>query len=330
MLGQLQILTNDKNLLSDPNNAGSAVGSVQLTALENKHDKLAEYLQASLSNNSKRAYLSDIQHFLNWGGKIPATSDVVAQYLVAHAESLSNATLSRRLVSIGRAHTSQGFAAPTKSELVKATLHGIRRVHGTAQHQVSPILKADIIAMVENLNGLIGLRNRALLLVGFAGAFRRSELVAVNCTDVSFVEQGMIVHIRRSKSDQTGHGRKIAIPYARGKCCPVFALKEWLAASQISSGAIFRPVTKHGLIQECALSPDAVAHVVKQRALAAGLDPSNYSGHSLRSGLVTSAAQAGVSANKILQQTGHRSLDMMTRYIRDANIFVDNAAGAVL
>lgn len=140
----------------------------------------------------------------------------------------------------------------------------------------------------------------------------------------------MIIHIRRSKSDQAGNGRGVAIPYARGRHCPVFTLKNWLKASQIYSGAVFRPITKHGHMQESSLSSQAVVLVVKKRAQAIRLDPTKYSSHSLRSGLVTSAAQAGVSAHKILRQSGHKSLEMIGRYIRDANIFVDNAAGAVL
>lgn len=323
-------LTFDNILLSESKNACCAPSILESIAIDTPHDRLKEYLQASLSNNSKRAYLSDIQHFLSWGGTIPTTQEAVAQYLVSHAETHSNATLTRRLVSISRAHTSQGYASPTQNDLVKATLHGIRRVHGTAQHQVSPILKADIQAMVENLSGLIGARDKALLLVGFAGAFRRSELVALQCNDIEYVELGMVIHIRRSKTDKYGEGRKVAIPFARGKHCPVKSLKQWLEAANITSGFLFRAVTKHGHIGQAALSPDAVAIIVKKQAEAAGLDPSRYSGHSLRAGLVTSAAQAGVSANKIRQQTGHTSDAMLARYIRDANIFVDNAAGAVL
>lgn len=291
---------------------------------------VAEYLRESLTESSKKAYRSDLAHFIAWGGTIPTTPEVVARYLAAHAEINSNSTLTRRLVSISRVHTSQGYASPTQSDLVHATLHGIRRVHGTAQQQVSPILKADILAMVENLTGLIGLRDKALLLICFAGAFRRSELVAINCTDIEWVEQGMVVHIRRSKTDQTGEGRKIGIPYARGRHCPVISLKQWLAAANISSGFLFRAVTKHGHIGEAALSREAVAIIVKKRAQAIGLDAAKYSGHSLRAGLVTSAAQAGVSSWKLKAQTGHKSDAMLSRYVRDGQLFVENAAGAVL
>ncbi len=292
--------------------------------------QVIEYLKASLSKNSQRSYRADIEHFLSWGGNVPAAPETIARYLADHGGKLSNATLTRRMVSISKIHASQGYPSPTKSELVKATLKGIRRVHGIAQHQQSPILKADITAMVENLSGIIGARDRALLLVGFAGAFRRSELVALQFSDIEFVEQGMLAKIRHSKTDQEGRGRTVALPYARGKHCPVLSLKIWLEVAAITNGPIFRSVTKHGQISEAALSAEAVAVIVKKRAIAVGLDPANYSGHSLRAGLVTSAAQAGVSSWKIRAQTGHKSDAMLSRYIRDANIFVDNAAGAVL
>jgi integrase len=291
---------------------------------------VAGYLRESLTVSSKKAYQCDLAHFIAWGGTIPATPEALARYLAAHAATHSNATLTRRLVSISRAHTSQGYDSPASSDVVKAVLHGIRRVHGTAQRQVSPILKADITSMVENLSGVIGIRDKALLLVGFAGAFRRSELIEINCTDIEWVEQGMVIHIRHSKTDQCSEGRKVAIPFARGRHCPVISLKQWLAAANITSGFLFRAVTKHGHIGESALSPEAVAIVVKKRAHAIGLDPTKFSGHSLRAGLVTSAVQAGVSSWKLKAQTGHKSDAILSRYVRDANIFIDNAAGAVL
>jgi len=184
--------------------------------------------------------------------------------------------------------------------------------------------------MVRGLSGIKGTRDKALLLIGFAGAFRRSELVALTVEDVEHVKQGIVIHLRRSKTDQAGEGRKIAIPYARGAVCPVHALQEWLQISGITSGLIFRGVTRHGHISEFGLSPQSVALVVKERAAAVGLDATQYAGHSLRAGLVTSAAQAGISSWKIRQQTGHKSETMLLRYIRDASIFIDNAAGGVL
>lgn len=152
----------------------------------------------------------------------------------------------------------------------------------------------------------------------------------MNIEDLEFHSQGVIVYLRYSKTDQEGTGRKVGIPHARGAICPVAALKEWLEASKIDSGRIFRSISRHGRIVGETLSPHAVSLIVKERAKAVGLDPTKYSGHSLRAGLVTSAAKAGVSSWKIRQQTGHKSDAMLVRYIRDSQIFVDNAAGAIL
>lgn len=292
--------------------------------------EVSDYLRASLSDNSRRAYRSDLNHFVAWGGTIPARPEMVAQYLADHAGQHAVATLARRLVSIGKAHTTQGMASPADTELVRATLRGIRHTHGSDQRQVAPAVKEDVLAMVANLHGAKGIRDRALLLIGFAGAFRRSELVSLVVADIEQAKQGLVIHLRRSKTDQDGRGRKVAIPFARGAVCPVIALQEWLDASGITEGPIFRPVNRHGVIADVALSAQAVALVVKERAKAVGLDPERYAGHSLRAGLVTSAAQLGVSSWKIRQQTGHASDAMLSRYIREANIFVDNAAGAVL
>ena len=335
------LLTCDNLPLSQPKNESYQVGKfchdavnctdkstfVQLIAQKCEIEK---YLQAALSGNTRRGYQSDLAHFIEWGGNIPATPEILSHYLVAHAGILSPATLNRRVVSIGRAHTSQGMESPTKADLVKATLRGIRRTVGTSQRQVSPAVKEHLLAMVDKLEGTKGARDRALLLVGFAGAFRRSELVSVTYRDIEFAEQGLVITIRRSKTDQEGQGRKVAIPYARGATCPVLSLKAWLSISAISDGPIFRPVTRHGRVLPAALSTQAVAEIVKQRVAAIGLDPTKYSGHSLRAGLVTSAAQEGVSSWKIRQQTGHKSDAMLQRYIRDSQIFIDNAAGAIL
>ncbi len=292
--------------------------------------EVSNFLRASISDNSRRAYRSDLNHFLAWGGTIPATQEMIAIYLAAHAEQHASATLARRLVSIGKAHTAQGLPSPTGAELVRATLRGIRHTHGSAQRQVSPAIKEDILLMVAGLDGTKGTRDKALLLIGFAGAFRRSELVSLSVADIDQAKQGLIVTLSRSKTDQEGRGRKVAIPFARGAVCPVLGLQQWLEVSKITEGPVFRAVNRHGVISNVPLSSQAVALVVKERAKAVGLDASKYAGHSLRAGLVTSAAQLGVSSWKIRAQTGHKSDTMLARYIRDANIFVDNAAGAVL
>lgn len=328
---QLSKPTTDQLSSSDSQKfAANCTGKNDLVQSIARTDAIEKYLQASLANNTRKGYQSDLAHFLAWGGTIPATPETVCQYLAAHVGTLSPATLNRRVVAIGRAHTSQGLESPTKSDLVKATLRGIRRTVGTAQRQVAPATKEYLLAMVEGLGGTKGIRDRALLLVGFAGAFRRSELVAIEYRDVEFADQGLVINITRSKTDQEGQSRKVAIPYARGATCPVLSLKAWLEVSGIADGPIFRSVTRHGRIIPKPLSTQAVAEVVKHRAATIGLDPSKYSGHSLRAGLVTSAAQAGVSSWKIRQQTGHKSDAMLQRYIRDSQIFIDNAAGAVL
>jgi integrase len=223
------------------------------------------------------------------------------------------------------------MANPTSSELVKSVPRGLKRVKGTAQRQAKPLLKEDLILALDATGeGLRDIRDRALLLIGFAGGFRRSELVGLMGGDVERVRQGIILTLRRSKTDQTAEGRKIGIPLARGRWCPVGALEQWLARSGILDGALFRPIDRHGRIHQRPLSAEAVCLVVKERVRRAGFDPDGYSGHSLRAGLATSAAQVGVPSWKIRQQTGHASEAMLARYIRDGELFVDNAAGALL
>jgi integrase len=186
--------------------------------------------------------------------------------------------------------------------------------------------------MVETLQeSLIGARDRALLLVGFAGAFRRSELVALDVRDVAFTTEGLMITLRRSKTDQEGQGRSVGLPYgSRLETCPVRSLRAWLALSEITSGPLFRPINRHGTMAEGRLSDRAVALVVKRTAKAAGLDPAKYAGHSLRAGLATSAAAAGVSERAIMNQTGHKSAATVRKYIREGSLFRENAAAAGL
>lgn len=291
--------------------------------------QVEQYLLASLSESTRHAYKKDLVHFIRWGGRIPASPESVASYLAGHANQLSFATLSRRVVAIGRAHTIKHCPSPVHSELVKATLQGIRRTKGSAQRHVAPTLLNDIKAMVNGLHDMKGVRDKALLLIGFAGAFRRSELVSIKVEDISFVDEGIIIHLLRGKTDQVGRGRDIAIPFVRGKYCPVKAIKDWLKHSGINSGRLFRCVNRYGQVVGQGLSPQSVALIVKQRAKVIGLDAQQYSGHSLRAGLVTSAAKSGVSSWKICQQTGHRSEAVMQRYIRDSHLFTNNPLGLI-
>jgi len=185
------------------------------------------------------------------------------------------------------------------------------------------LLREDLFRVLDAMcERMKDLRDRALLLVGFAGGFRRSEIVGLNYDDVERVRQGLVVTVRRSKTDQEGAGRKVGVPFGRTRHCPVLALDGWLTVSGIEAGPIFRPVDRHRRIGAARLLGEGVS--------AAGLDPAGFSGHSLRAGFATSAVQAGVSTLKIRSQTGHASDVMLARYIRDGELFVDNAAGALL
>ena len=219
--------------------------------------------------------------------------------------------------------------SPTHAPVVRNTLKGIRRTKGTAVSQKSPTLTDDIRAMVEATGeGLIGLRDRALVLRGFAGAFRRSELVALDLEDCDFGKDGLTVMLRRSKTDQAGEGRKVGIPYGSNpETCPVRTVQEWMQMAGITDGRLFRSINWHGKVQAGGLSGIDVARVVKKLAERAGLDPARCAGHSLRAGHATAAAIAGASERSIMNQTGHRSVQMVRRYIREGSLFRENSAG---
>lgn len=287
-------------------------------------------VSASVADSTKRAYRQDLADFLQWGGQIPSSEGDVARFLAQRSETLAVSTLERRIVGISRAHQSAGHPDPTKSELVQRVMLGIRRTRGCLQRQVAPLLREDLSDFLSCLNGPTAARDRALILLGFAGAFRRSELVSLDIEDISRVSEGIVVLVKRSKTDQVGEGRKVAIPWARSQLCAVKALDNWLAALGIADGPIFRPISKAGRVFDRRLSAQSVALILKRTADAAGHDASHFSGHSLRAGLVTSAVKAGAPMHKIMQQTGHRTLDMLMRYIRDASAFDENAAGLVL
>jgi integrase len=215
--------------------------------------------------------------------------------------------------------------------VVRATLRGIKRTLGTAQREAKPLLRDDLFLVLDRIgNDTKAIRDRALLLLGFAGGFRRSELVNLDNDDVEHVRQGLVVTIRRSKTDQEGVGRKIGIPHGRTRHCPVAALDSWLATSGTEWRPIFRSVDRRGHIHAERLSGEAVSLIVKERVAVAGIDPSGFSGHSLRAGFATSAAQMAVPILKIRAQTGHASDAMLARYVRDGELFVGNAAGALL
>jgi integrase len=299
-------------------------------------DKARAYAEQATAENTRAAYRSDWSHFTLWceaHGARPMPADVgtVASYLAECADSFKLATIERRLVSISKAHQVANEPNPAKTEQIHLVMSGIRRALGRAQTQKAPATLEPLRAMLDTLgSGPAGLRDRALLLVGFAGAFRRSELVALDVADLAFVPSGVVITLRRSKTDQEGQGRKIGIPMGLFPAtCPVRALRAWIEAAELVSGALFRPIDRHGNIKPARLTSHAVARIVKRCAAKAGLDAAAFSGHSLRAGLATAAATAGASDRVIMKQTGHKSRAMVDRYVRSAELFKDNAGGIV-
>src|SRR5580658_121302 len=297
-------------------------------------DQVREFIRASKSENTLRGYESDWRTFCAWCEvqqvcPMPATAETVAAFIAECAGRLKVGSVQRRLNAIAEAHKAVGLESPTHAAIVANTMKGIRRTKGTAPAQKTATLIDDIRAMVDATDaGLIGVRDRAVILLGFAGAFRRSERVGLNADDRTFSKDGLTVTLRRSKTDQAGAGRKIGIPYGSNpETCPVRNLQSWIEQAGISGGPLFRSINRHGQVQPGGLSGIDVARVVKKLADRGGLDAAKYSGHSLRAGHATSAAIAGASERSIMNQTGHRSVQMVRRYIRDGSLFRENSAG---
>lgn len=295
------------------------------------------YLDESQAGATRSGYRSDLAHFTSWCDErslpsLPAEPATVARYLADLAQAgYAVATLERRLAALSQAHQAAGCDTPTRSLAVRKVFAGIKRRHGTAQQGKAPLLPADLTLLLAELDDSpAGLRDRALLLLGFAGAFRRSELVALEVADLQLRREGLVVTIRRSKTDQEGEGAQLGIPRGRKESCPVRAVEAWLKASAITEGPLFRPIDRHGNIKPQRLAPFHVARLIKRLADAAGLDPADYGGHSLRAGLATAAAAAGAEERDIMRQTRHKSERMVRKYIRGAKLFDRNAADGLL
>jgi site-specific recombinase XerD len=291
----------------------------------------ADYARAEKAEATRRAYRADFAHFAAWcerasASALPASIETVAAYLASLADAgLRASTISRRKAAIGYAHRLKGLEPPTNAEPVKAVLRGIRRRIGVAVERKAPATARAIARMLKRIpDTLAGKRDRALLLIGFAAALRRSELVALDVPDLEITAAGAVVMIRQSKTDQEGEGAQIAVP--RGtKLKPVEALEAWLAAASIEEGPVFRPIAKGGRIVAARLTDRSVADVVKRRARAGGLDPEIFSGHSLRAGFVTSALENGADVLKVMDVTRHKSVDTLKGYDRRAKAFRDHA-----
>lgn len=270
-------------------------------------------------------------HYAATRRTLPSTPDMVAGYLAEGVGIFAVATMERRLAAISKAHAAMGTSDPTKTELVRATMRGIRRMVGVGQRQARALLRDDLFAVLDRLGDRPkDVRDRAMLLVGFALAARRSELVALDVEDIEFTAKGALVTIRRSKTDQEARGRKVAVPFGRTRHCPIAALKDWLAFAGIERGPIFLAMNKHGDMLDRRISGEAVRQTLKARLSAVGYDPKPFSAHSLRSGLVTSAAMAGASSYKIRQVTGHRTEAGLAPYLRTVDLFDDAATARVL
>jgi integrase len=320
-------------LLEEPSSGSAALAA----PLE---DRARAYIRAAKSPATLRAYQTDWIHFEAWcraqGYRaLPCSPETVALYLADHAPRHKPATLQRRLAAIAKVHSAAGLGFPASFQhaAVSETMKGIRRVHGIVQTVRRPLVTADLQQVLAHLPAsTIGLRDRALLLTGYAGALRRGELAALRVGNLTWSEDGIAIRILRSKTDQEGAGRYVAL--ARGthpKTCPVRAIEAWMAACNIKADQpeqpLFRPVNRKSAIGAQPLHPNTVAKIVKRAVASAGYDPALFAGHSLRSGFATQAARNGVSAFDIMRQTGHRSIAMVARYVREATLFADTPAG---
>lgn len=292
----------------------------------------ADYAKAEKAEGTRRAYRSDWTHFRTWcegvnAAPMPAAAQMVAAYLAALADAgLKAATITRRCAAITYAHRLAGHEPPTQSEPVRAVLRGIRRTLGTAAQRKAPAVAQTIAAMVKRIpETLAGRRDRALLLLGFAAALRRSELAALDVGDIERVDgKGFVVHLRRSKTDQEGRGREIAIPNGR-RLKPAAAVEDWIAMAALTEGPLFRPIGKGGRLGQTRLSDHSIAAIVKRWAGAAGLDPTLFSGHSLRAGFVTQALDDGADPFRVMDVTGHKRVDTVRVYDRRNQAFRNHA-----
>ena len=298
-------------------------------------------LQSSKAINTVRAYKSDFKDFglfcaQNGFKSLPSEPKIVSLYLTfLSTKDAKMSTLKRRLVSIGVIHKLKGFYLDTKHPSIIENIMGIKRRKGSVQKGKKPILISDLRTLINVIDEKINkeikkLRDRTIILTGFSGGFRRNEIVSLNYDDLDFVPEGVKIDIRRSKTDQFGEGSVKALPYFDNpKYCPVVSLKKWIRISEINSGSLFRSFLKGSKLSEKRLTDQTVALLIKEYLELAGIDSKNYSGHSLRSGFATSAAEAGAEERSIMAMTGHKSTEMVRRYIKEANLFKNNALNKI-
>lgn len=298
-------------------------------------EKAKRRLEKSKAENTLKAYSADWSDFSDWCSyhheqDLPAAPETIVNYINDLADEAKANTVGRRVTAISENHIAAGYNGknnPAKDSMVRAAMAAIRREKGTFQRGKSPILMETLYLLADcfDTNDIVSLRDRALIFLGFAGAFRRSELVRIQAEELTFTTQGVMIFVPQSKADQLGRGATLAVPYAPdAEICAVRALRQWLDAAEIHTGAIFRPFTKSHALRNTQLSDKSVALIVKKYARMAGLDEKQFAGHSLRRGFATSAAQHDVDALSIMRQTRHRSEKMVHRYIEQGNIFKEN------
>jgi site-specific recombinase XerD len=308
-----------------------------ITDLKALQEETLLNLQSSKANNTIRAYKSDFHDFelfciQNGFKSLPTEPKIISLYLTSlSSKDIKMSTLKRRLVSIGVIHKLKGHYLDTKHPLIIENIMGIKRRKGSAQNGKKPLLINNLKALIKainrsNSNPIIKFRDRTIVLIGFSGGFRRNEIVSLNYDDIEFVNEGMKINLRRSKTDQYGEGFLKGVPYFDNPVyCPVISMQNWLKISEINSGPLFRRFSKGAKLTEMRLTDQTVALIIKKYLQLAGIDSKNYSGHSLRSGFATSAAEAGAEERSIMAMTGHKSTEMVRRYIKEANVFKNNA-----
>ena len=298
-------------------------------------------LQNSKANNTVRAYKSDFKDFglfcaQNGFKSLPSEPKIVSLYLTHLSTKDSKiSTLKRRLVSIGVIHKLKGHYLDTKHPSIIENIMGIKRRKGSIQKSKKPILISSLKSIINVIDEqkkeqIKKLRDRSIILIGFSGGFRRNEIVSLDYDDLDFVPEGLKINIKRSKTDQFGEGFTKALPYFdNSQYCPVVSLRNWLKISRVNSGPVFRRFVKGSKLSENRLTDQTVALLIKEYLKLAGIDGKNYSGHSLRSGFATSAAESGVEERSIMAMTGHKSTEMVRRYIKEANLFKNNALNKI-
>ena len=310
------------------------------TDLKSLHEATLNNLKSSKANNTLRAYKSDFKDFGSFCAKhgltsLPSEPKIVSIYLTHLSKSFKISTLRRRLVSISMVHKLKGHYLDTKHPIIVENLMGIRRVKGSIQKGKKPLLINNLKLIInvineQNIDEIKKLRDKSIILIGFGGGFRRTELVSLDYEDLEFVTEGLKIVIKKSKTDQYGEGTIKGLPYfANTEYCPVTSLKKWLEISKIKTGPIFRRFIKGSSLTNKRITDQTVVLLIKNYLNLAGIDNSNFSGHSLRSGFATVAAESGADERSIMAMTGHKSTQMVRRYIREANIFKNNALNKI-